>query len=139
MQEKRRMFTVLSVMPDVETLNLFKRIEEHPKCVEEVKKGALKIKTTIYEDFVNEIRHDEYDAVALVFMKDFKKLDLQDMQDYLEFYALVPVIYMYVPMPQKSSNQEEAKELLGSIQYLQTQFNEKLIDQLPTFLSLDNN
>jgi len=126
-------------MPDVETLNLFKRIEEHPKVIESVKKGALKIKTTIYEDFVNNIKHDEYDAVAMLFMKDFKKLDLQDMADYLEFYILVPVIYMFVPMPQKSHNQDEAKELLGSIKYLQTQFNENLIDQLPTFLSLDNN
>lgn len=100
--------------------------------------GALQIKTTIYEDFVNNIHHDDYDAVALIFMKDFKTLDLQDMQDYLEFYLLVPVIYMYVPMPQLKSNEKEAKELLQSIKYLQTQFNEKLIDQLPTFLSLDN-
>lgn len=46
---------------------------------------------------------------------------------------------MFVPMPQKKSNQNEAKELLNSISYLQSQFNKNLIDQLPTFLSLDNN
>lgn len=75
----KRTFTVLSVMPDVETQNQFKRIEKHPNVVKRVNKGEIIIKTTIYEDFVNNIRHDEYDAVALVFMKDFKKLDLEDM------------------------------------------------------------
>ena len=76
---EKRTFTVLSVMPDVETQNLFQRIEKHPNVVKRVNKGEIVIKTTIYEDFVNNIRHDEYDAVALVFMKDFKKLDLEDM------------------------------------------------------------
>ena len=61
--------------------------------------------TTTYEDFVKNEHCDEYDAVAMVFMKDFKKIDLQDMQDYIEFYALVPVIYLFVPMPKKSVNQ----------------------------------
>ena len=95
----RKTFTVLAVMPDSDTRNLFKSIEQHPKVADEVKKGALTIKTTVYEDFVNGIKHDDYDAVALLFMKDFKKIDLQDMVDYLEFYVLVPVIYMFVPMP----------------------------------------
>lgn len=40
------------------------------------------------------------------------------MSDYLEFYALVPVIYMYVPMPFKKTNEKEAKGLLESIDYL---------------------
>lgn len=50
------------------------------------------------------------------------------MQDYLEFYMLVPIIYVYVPMPQKQTKRGEMNELLESIKYLQSQFNEKLID-----------
>jgi hypothetical protein len=34
------------------------------------------VKTTIYMDFAEERLEDEYDAVAMVFLKDFKKLDL---------------------------------------------------------------
>lgn len=76
MNKQKRKFTVLSVMPDQETQNLFLRIKEHPKVVERTKDGSLEVLTTIYEDFVENKIHDTYDAVALVFMKDFKQLDL---------------------------------------------------------------
>lgn len=76
MMKPERTFTVLSVMPDQETQNLFQRIQEHPKVVKSTKDGSLKILTTIYEDFADNKIYDNYDAVALVFMKDFKKLDL---------------------------------------------------------------
>lgn len=42
-------------------------------------------------------------------------------------------------MPKKNVQQDEVKQLLEGITYLQSQFNQKLIDQLPTFLSLDQN
>jgi hypothetical protein len=61
------------------------------------------------------------------------------MQDYIEFYSMVPVIYLFVPMPLKKHGEKDVKELLDAIKYLQSHFNEKLIDQLPTFMSLDNN
>lgn len=135
----KHVFTVLAVLPDNDNKRLFLRVVDHPKIAAEVAEGNLKVMTTTYEDFVNNKHEDEYDAVAMVFMKDFKKLDLQDMQDYIEFYALVPVIYLFVPMPKKNVQQNEVKQLLEGITYLQQSFNQKLIDQLPTFLSLDQN
>ena len=114
------MFTVLAVLPDKDNKRLFLRLTEHPKISNEVAEKNLKVETTTFEEFTNNDHKDEYDAVGMVFMKDFKKLDLQDMQDYIEFYALVPVIYLMVPMPRKDVNQDEVKQLLEGITYLQS-------------------
>ena len=76
MLNKTEKFHVLAVLSDQENLHLFKRIQEHPKFIAKEKEGEVEVMTTIYEDFINGKKHDSYDAVALVFMKDFNKLDL---------------------------------------------------------------
>ena len=72
----KHVFTVLAVLPDNDNKRLFLRLVDHPKINAEVAEGNLKVQTTTYEDFVNNEHKDEYDAVAMVFMKDFKKIDL---------------------------------------------------------------
>ena len=122
--------TALAVLASDDEVQLFDKITSSASFTENETAQKFNVKTTTYEEFMDDKKVDTFDFVVLVFLKAASSDDLELKQDYYEYYSKVPLVHYAI-----AKKEQEDDELAGVKKYLKEKCDKRLYSGDPLVFS----